>query len=179
MTRWIAKHPWWATIALIIAADAAILGSASAADAHGEGHTPVTFCHNGHEITTDDDGLINGHYQHIEQGKDTLGPCPPSITPTPSPTATETPSPTPTTEVPTPTPTPLYQHAIAYWNTISEYKPDRHSTREQRVTDLGRDLSAFFEPHHYGTDEWVQYDTNWPWASRDGNEYGAGSEPDR
>jgi hypothetical protein len=80
---------------------------------------------------------------------------------------------------PDPDADPLYQHAIAYWNTISEYKPDRHSTREQRVTDLGRDLSAFFEPHHYGTDEWVQYDTNWPWASRDGNEYGAGSEPDR
>lgn len=27
----------------------------------GEGNTPVTFCHNGHLITTDDDGELNGH----------------------------------------------------------------------------------------------------------------------
>lgn len=79
----------------------------------GEGHTPVTFCHKPgtpaeKELTTDDDGFLQGHLGH----GDTLGPCPategPSPTPTPEPTPTPTVEPTPTPEPtvePTPTPT--------------------------------------------------------------------------
>lgn len=50
--------------------------------------------------------------------------------------------------------------ARRYWESITEYKPDRHPSRAERITDLGHDLSAFFEPHHYG-------EVNWPWTSRD------------
>jgi outer membrane biosynthesis protein TonB len=82
----------------------------------GEGHTPVTFCHKPgtpaeKELTTDDDGFLQGHLDH----GDILGACPipegptptptPEPTPTPTPTVEPTPEPTPT-ETPTPTPTP-------------------------------------------------------------------------
>src|SRR5688572_18662282 len=74
---------------------------------HGEGHTPVTFCHNGHAITTDDDGLIKGHMRHVYEGKDTLGECPtptptPTVEPSPEPTSSPSVTPSPTTPVPTP-----------------------------------------------------------------------------
>ena len=43
----------------------------------GEGHTPVTFCHKpgtpaAQELTTDDDGFLQGHLNH----GDSLGACP-------------------------------------------------------------------------------------------------------
>lgn len=40
--------------------------------ASAEAHEPVTFCHNGHTITTDDDGWTKGHSHH--EG-DYLGAC--------------------------------------------------------------------------------------------------------
>lgn len=54
----------------------------------GGGHDPVTFCHNGHTITTDDDGLIKGHLRHVESGKDYLGECTPEPDPTDDPEVT-------------------------------------------------------------------------------------------
>lgn len=117
MRDMIAKHPWWATIGVILAADAAILGSASAADATG--HTPITFCHNEHTITTDDDGFLQGHLHH----GDTLGPC---NIPTPTPTEEVTPSPTPTstpTEEPSPSPSTSTSTPVVTEPTPSEPVP--------------------------------------------------------
>ena len=62
----------------------------------GGGHTPVTFCHKPgtpaqHEITSDDDGFVQGHLGH----GDTLGPCPgdPPTTTGEEPTTTTTTTP--------------------------------------------------------------------------------------
>jgi hypothetical protein len=85
----------------------------------------VCFCHNVNNnpitVCTDNQGLINGHQNHVDSGMDTLGRCvvTPTTTPTPIPTVTVTPTPeechgngekacptpTPTTE-PTVTPEP-------------------------------------------------------------------------
>lgn len=74
------------------------------------GHEEVCFCHNvnhnPHTICTDNQGQINGHNGHVNNGTDTAGECPvPTATPTPTLTPTPTPTPTPTvTSTPTPTP---------------------------------------------------------------------------
>lgn len=79
----------------------------------------VCFCHNvlhnPHTICTSNQGRINGHLGHVNNGTDTAGECPvstPTATPTPTPSATVTPttSPSPTvtptgTLTPTVTPT--------------------------------------------------------------------------
>lgn len=70
----------------------------------------VCFCHNvnnnPHTICTSNQGLINGHLGHVNNGLDYVGAC--VVTPTPTatatPTSTPTPSPTPTLS-PTATPT--------------------------------------------------------------------------
>lgn len=69
------------------------------------GHTPVTFCHKPgtpaeQELTTDDDGFLEGHLGH----GDTLGPCPTTTTTETTPTDTIPTIPTTTTET-TPTET--------------------------------------------------------------------------
>lgn len=46
------------------------------------------------------------------------------------------------------------QRARAYWDTITEYKPDRHPSRAERVTDLARDLEG----------------VNWPWRDAPGGD---------
>jgi hypothetical protein len=46
----------------------------------GQGHTPVTLCHNGHTITVDDDA-VPGHLGHHTD--DYLGECVPVVTPEP------------------------------------------------------------------------------------------------
>lgn len=101
------------------------------------GKEQVCFCHNvnhnPHTICTDNQGQINGHMGHVNNGEDTLGSCAlPTVTPTvtltatPTPTTepeceeecvTETPTPTPTeeprvtpTETPAPTETPKEEH---------------------------------------------------------------------
>lgn len=89
-------------LALVTTGALLLGGAASFAGGRGGGHAPRTFCHNGHTITTDDDGLIRGHLKHVAEGKDSLGECQPEPTPTPTPTET-TPAPEPT---PSPTPTP-------------------------------------------------------------------------
>lgn len=68
----------------------------------------ICFCHNivNNPVTicTDNQGLINGHMGHVNNGTDTLGECPaPTPTPTPTTTPTVTPTTTPTTS-PTTTP---------------------------------------------------------------------------
>ena len=59
-------------------------------------HEETCFCHNvnhnPHTICTDDQGWINGHLGHVNNGTDTLGEC---VAPTVTPTPTVTPSPTP------------------------------------------------------------------------------------
>jgi hypothetical protein len=45
----------------VILSSVLLAGSAAPALATGEGHTPVSYCHNGQYITTDDNGAINGH----------------------------------------------------------------------------------------------------------------------
>lgn len=55
--------------------------AAQATNGQGEGHTPVTICHNVlHNpvtITVDDDSTtFEGHLNHLESGFDTYGPCP-------------------------------------------------------------------------------------------------------
>jgi hypothetical protein len=44
-------------------ASLALAAPANASSENGNGHTPVTFCHNGNLITTDENGL-NGHENH-------------------------------------------------------------------------------------------------------------------
>jgi hypothetical protein len=72
-----------------------VLGGATMAHATdpynppGGGHTPVTFCHKPgtpaeQELTTDDDGFLQGHLNH----GDTLGACPVVIPPEPEPVVT-------------------------------------------------------------------------------------------
>src|SRR3989338_7797190 len=70
---------------------------------HNLTHNPVTIC-------TSNQGLINGHLQHVADGTDSLGECSnPTNTPTPTntpiPSSTPTNTPTPTNR-PTPTMTP-------------------------------------------------------------------------
>jgi hypothetical protein len=62
---------------------------------HNVNNNPVTIC-------TSNQGQINGHNNHVQNGADTLGECPvptpscePSSTPTPTPTITPDVSPTP------------------------------------------------------------------------------------
>lgn len=43
-----------------------------------QGHTPMTICHNGHEITVDT--AAGMHFQHLNHG-DTLGTCPVAVAP--------------------------------------------------------------------------------------------------
>ena len=67
----------------------------------GGGHTPVTFCHKPgtpaqQELTTDDDGFLNGHLGH----GDSIGSCPTIEEPPTETTPTET---TPTETTPTET----------------------------------------------------------------------------
>lgn len=49
------------------------------AEATREQHIEVCFCHNvnhnPHTICTDDDGKINGHNNHVNNGEDYLGEC--------------------------------------------------------------------------------------------------------
>lgn len=95
-------HKFTRLIAALALTFVSVVGVSTLASAggKGEGHSPVTFCHNGHTITTDDDGQIKGHLKHVDQGKDSLGECPPTSTPTPTPSEPEP------TEEPTETPTP-------------------------------------------------------------------------
>lgn len=58
-------------------------------NAQTDEHIVVCFCHNiinnPHTICTDDDGLIQGHSAHVQNGFDSLGECPitnPTIAPT-------------------------------------------------------------------------------------------------
>lgn len=90
------------------------------------------FCHNvnnnPHTICTSNQGQINGHTGHVNNGTDTFGACQsptntptptqeptpscsvtPRVTVTPTPTDTVTPTPTPTETI-TPTPTPEVKH---------------------------------------------------------------------
>jgi hypothetical protein len=65
----------------------AFVGLLVAKTSYSEAHTEVCFCHNvnhnPHTICTSNQGLINGHMNHVRNGEDTLGPCPqPSPTPT-------------------------------------------------------------------------------------------------
>lgn len=67
------------------------------------------FCHNvnnnPHTICTSNQGQINGHLGHVNNGNDYAGACIPSPSPTSTPESTSTPEATSTPEV-TPSPTP-------------------------------------------------------------------------
>ena len=98
----------WKRIIVIAAVAGLIVGGTASSAIGGRGHDPVTFCHNGHTITTDDTGLIEGHMRHVESGKDSLGSCPTpedgaTSSPSPSPTSNPVPS-TPPQSTPTPSP---------------------------------------------------------------------------
>lgn len=104
----------------------------------------VCFCHNvnhnPHTICTSNQGQINGHLSHVNNGEDNLGPCiPPSISPTPTkdldendPTPTLIPTiieeePVPTQSV-TPTPTiqissPVNEQLVFYDGTARDSAP--------------------------------------------------------
>lgn len=80
-----------ALVVVLFLFGAATVVLSSPANATEGGHEAVTFCHkpgedNQQELTTDDDGFLNGHINH----GDILGSCP-AIVPTPTPTVTEQP----------------------------------------------------------------------------------------
>lgn len=87
--------------ALFILLIATVTASANHKPGKDQSHVPVTVCHNGRELTVDD----NAYDAHIRHG-DTEGPCPeasPVATPEPSVTPIATPEPT---DEPTVTPEP-------------------------------------------------------------------------
>lgn len=83
-------------LTLSIVATRRVKGADNVCFCHNVNNNPITIC-------TDDEGLINGHMSHVENGDDTLGECS-QETPTPTTLPTEAPTATPT-EVPTATPT--------------------------------------------------------------------------
>lgn len=81
----------WKRIIVVAAVAGLVVGGTASSAFGGQGHDPVSFCHNGHTITTDDTGLIEGHMRHVESGKDSLGGCTSSPEPSPETSPTEVP----------------------------------------------------------------------------------------
>lgn len=97
-----------------------------------EGADNVCFCHNidnnPETICTDNQGLINGHMGHVDDGKDTIGACVLQSSPTPTLNPSVTPSVTPTnapqvTPSATPTPTILVQPSVTPTPTQTQQVP--------------------------------------------------------
>lgn len=167
--------------------------------------TEVCFCHNvnhnPHTICTDNQGKINGHNSHVNNGEDTAGACvAPTATPTPTviveePTATPTPiivvdepTVTPTPEVDEVTPTPTQQPRVT---PTPEEKVQVSSSREESVssstgTPSCGDLSvpevpqAWLQPDaegngvlipRWGTNQYGKVDIRWSPDTSDMNRY--------